>query len=95
MEAARDEQIAHLQRLADELAGRGFTAGLSGRSKQAHLRVANPDTPRLTERVLCHQARDGSWCYWWPWQQPIGPVDDLEQVATKIAAVLRSVEGQS
>jgi hypothetical protein len=43
--------------------------------------------------VLCDQADDGSWCYWWPWHAPIGSVDDLATVTSKITAVLRSVEG--
>jgi hypothetical protein len=91
MEPGRDEQLAHLRRLADELGRRGFTAELGGRARQPSLRAANPDTPQLTERVLCERSGDGSWCYWWPWRQPIGPVDDVELVAGKITAVLRSV----
>lgn len=87
------EQIQeYLRRLAAELTKREFTAELVG-SKRIHLKVANPDTPQLNERVLCDQAGDGSWCYWWPWRQPIGSVDDLEAVVGKITAVLRSVEG--
>jgi hypothetical protein len=45
--------------------------------------------------VLCRPAEDGSWCFWWPWQQPIGSVDDIEAVSSKIIGVLRSVEGAS
>lgn len=87
------EQIqTHLKRLAEALARREFAAELAGAGRPC-LKVANPDSPRLSERVLCHQAADGSWCYWWPWQQPIGAVDDLETVVGKITAVLRSVEG--
>jgi len=95
MESGSDEQLAHLRRLADELGRRGLTAELGGGSHSPSLRAANPQVPRLTERVLCAQARDGSWCYWWPWGQPIGPVQDVAQAVTKIAAVLRSVEGGS
>jgi hypothetical protein len=57
------------------------------------LRVANAATPTLNERVLCHQADDDSWVFWWPWRQPIGSVDDLPMVVSKVAEVLRSVQG--
>jgi hypothetical protein len=46
----------------------------------------------LNERIHCQQAADDSWCFWWPWRQPIGSVDDLDSVAGKITAVLRTVE---
>jgi hypothetical protein len=95
MAPQRDEQLAHLERLAGELSKRGLTAELGGGIRHPSLRAANPDIPRLSERVLCDRAEDGSWCYWWPWRQPIGSVDDLELAVTKIAAVLRSVEGQA
>ncbi len=55
--------------------------------------VENPDHRDLNERVFCRPADDGTWCFWWPWRQPIGSVDDLEVVAGKIMAVLRTVEG--
>ena len=87
------EKLTYLERLAEELGRREFTTQLGGGYKHPYLRVANPDTPELNERVLCDQAEDSSWSYWWPWRQPIGSVDDLETVTGKIAAVLRSVEG--
>jgi hypothetical protein len=89
----REQQLAYLERLADELKQRGFIAGLVGTASKPYLKVANADTPTLNERVQCHQADDDSWVYWWPWNQPIGSVDDLESVTGKISAVLRSVEG--
>ena len=82
----------HLRRLAEALATHEFVAEAVG-SDPPYLKVVNPDTPQLNEQVLCRQADDGSWCYWWPWRQPIGSVDDLEAVVGKITAVLRSVEG--
>jgi len=89
------EEVAHLQRLAAELIGRGLDAQVVTRGARPCLNVANPDAPDLNERVLCHPAEDQSPCFWWPWQQPIGSVDDLETVAGKAAAVLRSVEAES
>ncbi len=84
----------HLTRLAEELVKREFTATPSHGGRYSCVRVVNPDAPALNERVFCGQAADGSWCFWWPWRQPIGSVDDLEAVVGKISAVLRSVEGQ-
>jgi hypothetical protein len=91
--AHREKQVTHLERLAEQLNGQGFTAELVGTVSKPYLRIANADTPTLNERVLCYQMDDESWVFWWPWKQPIGLVDDLELVVGKIAAVLRSVEG--
>ncbi len=89
----REEQLAHLERLADELKRRGFITELASKPSKPYLQVANADTPTLNERVLCHPADDGSWVFWWTWKQPIGSVDDLDTVVKKIAAVIRSVKG--
>ena len=89
------EELTHLERLAAELTQHGLSAQVITKGRRLCVKVANPDTPQLNERVLCDRADDGSWCYWWPWKQPIGSVDDLELVVGKIAAVLRSVGGGS
>jgi hypothetical protein len=88
----RDSSIAYLRNLADELEQHGFTTDLVGNVSKPYLRVANAETPTLNERVLCHQAEDDSWLFWWPWKQPIGAVDDPAAVVEKIAAVLKSVD---
>jgi hypothetical protein len=88
------EQLTYLKRLGEELSRQGFTAQVVNSNTTPYLKVANVETPRLNERVRASRADDGSWCYWWPWRQPIGSVDDLESVTGKIAAVLRSVEGE-
>lgn len=93
MEPDRSEQLAHLQRLADELTTQGFASRMLDADRQPSIKVANRDSPELTERVLCRPAEDGSWCFWWPWQQPIGSADDLAAVASKITTVLRTVPG--
>jgi hypothetical protein len=89
------EEVIHLERLAAELARHGLSAQVVTSGRQPCVKAANPNTPQLNERVLCDRGGDGAWCYRWPWQQPIGLVDDLQKVAGKITAVLRSVEGQS
>jgi hypothetical protein len=88
----RQQQLAHLGKLAEELTSNGLVAELVGKVSKPYLKVANADTPTLNERVLCQQCDDGSWSFWWPWRQPIGSVDDLETVVGKITSVLRSVE---
>jgi hypothetical protein len=88
------EDIAYLEQLAGELARRGLSAAVIVKGRRPCVKVANPDTPALNERVFCDQAADGSWCFWWPWRRPIGSADDLGAVAGKIMTVLRSVQGQ-
>jgi hypothetical protein len=95
MEPGRNEQLAHLQRLKDNLSSQGFTAQLLDTASQPCVKVANPDNAKLNERVLCRTAEDGSWCFWWSWQQPIGSADDVTDVTSRIMTVLRSVEGAS
>jgi hypothetical protein len=90
---AADEQHEHLDRLADELRKRQFIARIEDQRSGPYLVVENADHRELNERILCQPAEDGAWCFWWPWRQPIGSVDDLESVVGKITAVLRTVEG--
>lgn len=91
---AREEQLAHLERLATALDRDAFTAEVV-RTSRPCLKVANANTPALEERVCCGQAEDGSWVFEWPWNKPIGPVDDLETVTGKLAEVLRPVAGEA
>lgn len=88
------EQVTHLERLRAELNQHGLDAQLVIKGARSYLQVANGDTPALSERVFCRAAEGHSLCFWWSWQQPIGSVDDLEAVVSKIVTVLRSVEGQ-
>jgi hypothetical protein len=95
MDDTRTQQLAHLTALAEELKAHGFATELTDKIRKPRLQVANTEQPQLNERVLCEQAEDGSWSFCWPWQQPIGSVDDLETVVGKVAAVLRSVEAET
>lgn len=90
----RGEEVIHLERLQAELSKHDLDAKLITKGSRSYLKIANQVTPELNERVLCWPADDQSLCFWWPWGQPIGSVDDLDTVIGKIAAVLRSVEGQ-
>jgi hypothetical protein len=90
------EELAHLERLRAELGQYGLNAQLiTKRNQPPYLKVANQEIPKLNERVLCMPAEDQTLCFWWPWRQPIGSVDDIGAVIGKIASVLRSVEGRS
>ncbi|HUY46495.1 MAG TPA: hypothetical protein VMV92_12295 [Streptosporangiaceae bacterium] len=88
---AREEQLAHLERLVQALDPDGFTAEIIGAFSSPYLKVANASAPSLNERIYCGRAEDGTWLFRWPWHQPIGSVDDLEKVADKVTEVLRSV----
>lgn len=90
----RSQEVTQLERLCDELNRFGLHAQLVAKRGRSYLKVANQVTPELNERVFCRAAEDQALCFWWPWGQPIGSVDDMEAVIGKIAAVLRSVEGQ-
>jgi hypothetical protein len=92
---AREEQLAHLDRLASALQPQSHTAEVIRTASRPYLKVANAGTPELNERVLCGRAGDGSWVFMWPWKQPIGSVDDLNTVVGKIAEVLRPVVGET
>lgn len=85
----------HLERLAAELTKREFVVQLLVQKGQSRLKVANAEHKALNEQVLCYPADDASWCFWWPWQQPIGSVDELSAVVSKIMTVLRPVDGVS
>jgi hypothetical protein len=90
----REQRLAHLEHLAEELTGQGFRTELAGKGAKPYLKVANASTPALNERVRCEQAEDGSWSFWWPWHQPIGSADDVQTVVGKIAVVLRPIEAE-
>ena len=92
---AHEEQLAHLERLAQALDPGAFAAEVVRTIPGPYLKVANARTPALNEQVHCRQTDDGSWVFQWPWKQPIGPVDDLETVTGKIAEVLRPVVGEA
>jgi hypothetical protein len=90
----REKMRRHLMQLAEKLTTSGMSAELVGDIRKPYLNVALAAIPSQTERVLCQQDDDGLWSYWWPWQQSIGAVDDIDLVISRIALVLRSVEAE-
>jgi hypothetical protein len=85
-----EERISHLERLATALRERGLLAEVADKAGMPLLTVANAGTPALNQEVLCQESA-GAWQYWWPWKQPIGPVEGLDAVVERVAAVLRPV----
>ena len=88
----RETMRHYLAQLAEELTRNGLLAELVGAISKPYLTVALAAIPSQSERVLCQLDGDGRWSYWWPWEQPIGAVDDLDLAMSRILAVLRSVE---
>lgn len=81
------DAIADLEKLATELAARGFQATLrTSADGLPSLSVRNPRASVLMETV---SARDGS--YWWSWCEPIAGCDQASTAAGILARVLRAV----
>lgn len=88
------EKLTHLEQLGAELTRQGYHAQLaSAITAKPYLKVSNAAAPQLNERVHIQQADNGTWTFFWPWHQPIGPASDLTTVTQKIVTVLRTVEG--
>lgn len=79
-----------LQRLGAELAGRQWIAELRGDGRRAFLHVVNPDARKLSEDITC-RFENGRWSFYWSWDQVVGPVADVSQVADRIQFVLCGV----
>ncbi len=80
--APRETMRQHLGKLAEELTSNGVSAELVGDIAKPYLMVALAET----EAAL--------WWYWWPWNQPIGSVDDIDLVMSRIVLKLRSLEAE-
>lgn len=86
-----DDARTHLERLAQELRQRQWTADLDHRGSASALTVTNPDVPRITESIICRDS-SGDYAFCWSWSQAIGPVGEVSGVADRIQHVLRGVE---
>lgn len=95
---ATDEVISHLEALAADLKGRGFTTAITPDGRYPSVRVVNRTTAQLSEQVYAAPAPDGSVWFWWSWAERIAPVEEPGAAAGKIAHVLAAptaVAGQS
>jgi|HubBroStandDraft_1064217.scaffolds.fasta_scaffold1811247_1 hypothetical protein len=82
-----ETQTADLERLAAEMATRGFqTTARASLDGTPCLTVRNPRASVLAEIVY---TRDGSYC--WSWHEPIAPTSQPATAAGILARVLRAI----
>lgn len=81
---------ADLERLAAEMAARGYQADLrTPPGRLPYLDVRNPRASVLAERVYA-QAE----AFWWSWAERISGCDEVTTAAGGLARVLRTVDGE-
>lgn len=88
--ATAADAITRLDALATELNNQGWTTRLHtpyGRLPKLHARNPEPGAAALSEHIFARPGADGSWMYWWPWNEPIA--DDAVTAAAIIIRVLR------
>ena len=85
-------QAGYLEKLADELSGRGLDAWLMAPpGRMPTLYVVNPAARALEENVYVGCGKDGMWWFWWSWAERIAVADDVDQAASTIQRVLASL----
>jgi hypothetical protein len=75
----------YLTKLAVELSARGVKCELVTTGWVPRLRLETPGhwvsgrhiDPAFEDHVMAAGFGDGQWRFWWPWIEPIAPVDDL------------------
>lgn len=85
-------RIDYLEKLGEELVGRGFRVSLAtppGRPPSLH--VMNPDMSALAENILAERGADG-WWFWWSWAERISAADDVTRAADLVVRVLSTAE---
>ena len=88
-EAPADQQVAHLERLGQELRRRRLRVRLTdslGRPPRLH--IMNPEMSSLTEDVRVELTVDG-WWFVWSWAERICPAEDVTDAADLVVRVLR------
>jgi len=82
----------YLSKLAVELSVRGMVCELVTTGWVPRLRLETPVywaggrhiDSAFEDHVIAAAFGDGQWRFWWPWIEPIAPVDDLDRAATHI-----------
>jgi hypothetical protein len=86
---APSEAKTHLEQLGTSLQVRGWKVSLTTTGDGPRLKVTNPAAPEMHETILCRRA-GGDWMFFWPWAEPIGPVEQLDAAGRRIRHVLRT-----
>jgi len=82
----------YLSKLAVELSARGMACELVTTGWVPRLRLETPVywvgdrriDAAFEDHVIAAAFGDGQWRFWWPWIEPIAPVDDLDGAAKHI-----------
>jgi transcriptional regulator with XRE-family HTH domain len=89
---SHDPAVGYLAKLSVELSGQGIISELisTGCMPRLHLEdipwgtreaLANSE---FEDNILAVMDTDGTWQFWWPWIEPIGPADDPAGAAARI-----------
>src|SRR5215471_6598458 len=84
------DPISWLEALGEELSSFGWTARVhapSGKPPSLYARNPEPGAAALSEHIYARPRADGTWTYWWPWDDPIA--DEPATTAAIITRVLR------
>lgn len=90
-----DPRGGYLRKLSAELLARGVTCELLITACVPRLRLEIPwlggfENSAFEDNVVAAGEPDGRWRYWWPWVQPIAPVEDL---AAALGHICRNAVG--
>src|ERR1700722_11243052 len=77
-----------LEALAEALDKADHATRLVDWQGRVHLVVKNKHVD-LAENIYADHR-----CFWWPWSEPIGPVQDPAAAAAKVASVLRAARSR-
>ena len=82
-----DAARADLERLAAEVAARGYQARLVVRpGVRPHLNIRNPQAAVMSDQIYA----EGEY-FVWSWHQPVARRDEVTDAADKVARVLRTL----
>jgi hypothetical protein len=95
--AVDDPRVKYLEKLGAELSARGVRCTLvcSEVMPRLHIRVPwllfGVEDAEFEDNVLVAEYPAGDWQFWWPWVEPIAPVDDIRGAADLLATELMLV----
>lgn len=84
-----DPRLGHLRLLAEALRRRRRSVRIIDRDGTPVLEASHPDVPVTVARVLVDEGPDGL-VFVWSYGDVIGSVGDVDAVADRVAALLRS-----